>query len=211
MRNILYFSACAVLCFTLSCGTYTVVREMENNAGVAEITKAGVVVRVPQNIRIHRDEYINNMRQWLYGVKSLKEVTVLSGGSNDLVYLKGDEDRFYQNEEQSRFLKYKSLGIINLYLRNNSAELKKMISEKGLNGLIFYEVFGVTSTEMQFVDFDSVLVLTDKNLNVVYLDHQSNNFSTNEFNFDKVKHELFNLVSQRLVDKLEDLEFIERD
>jgi hypothetical protein len=56
-----------------------------------------------------------------------------------------------------------------------------------------------------------VVTIVDKNLNVVYLDHQSDNFSTNEFDFDKVKHKLFDLVSQRFIEKLENLEFIEKD
>lgn len=211
MRHVFYSSVVAVMLCIVSCGTYTVVQEVENNDGVEGITKAGIVMRVPRNIRIAREEYINNIRQWLTGVKALKELYVFQEGSEELVYTKGDEDRFYQFSERSRFLKYKSLGIINLYLRNNSAELKKMISDKNLNGVIFYEVFGVTSTEMQFVDFDSVVTIVDKNLNVVYLDHQSNNFSTSEFDFDKVKHKLFDLVSQRLVEKLDDLEFLEND
>ncbi len=210
MRHIRYFCA-AVLCMIISCGTYTVTREMENSAGVDGIAKAAVVVRVPRNIRIAHDEYVNNIRQWLSGVKALKELYIVTEGSEELVYTKGDEDRFYQFSERSSFLRYKSLGIINLYLRNNSAELKKLISDKSLSGVIFYEVFGVTSTEMQFVDFDSVVTIVDKNLNVVYLDHQSDNFSTNEFDFDKVKHKLFDLVSQRFIEKLENLEFIEKD
>ena len=88
--------------------------------------------------------------------------------------------------------------------------INKLLSERKYDGLIIYEVDGIVSAEMQFVGFDTVMVFIDNKLNVLYLDRQSINLETVEFDFDRVKIKLLDGVSERFVEKLIDFDLLEK-
>jgi hypothetical protein len=194
----------------LSCSTYTVKVEIERD-GVDAVKNAGIVMRTPSTLRIVRGEYENNLSRWIDGLKKVKKMEIVRGAPEALTLIGEESDRFFQAADGNRFLTYKSLGVINQYLRNNRQALTGALAAGGHDGLLIYEVFGVTSTEMQFVDFDTVIVLVDRDLNVLYLDHQSDNLSTDEFDFEKVKQKLLNSVSERFVEQAIQLEFLRKE
>lgn len=194
----------------LSCSTYTVKVEIERD-GVDRVKSAGIVMRTPSTLRIGRGEYEGNLSRWIDGLKKVKKLEIVRGAPEALALVGEEPDRFFQAADGNRFLTYKSLGVINQYLRKNRQSLSGVLASGGHDGLLIYEVFGVTSTEMQFVDFDTVIVLVDRDLNVLYLDHQSDNLSTDEFDFEKVKQKLLNSVSERFVEQAIDLEFLRKE
>ncbi len=201
---------CIALAAVASCNTYTVRNEIKHGSAISKMKSAGILVRLPENSRAFREEYERSIAQWIAGVPAQKKrLEIVTGASEKLVYYKSDSDRIYQLAEGNRFLRYKSLGIINMYLNENRAELKQIINEKNLDGLLVYEVFGVTSTEMQFVDFDSVVLMVDKDLKVLYLDRQTDSVPTDEFDSVKVRRKLMNSVCERLVETLDDYGFID--
>ena len=142
------------------------------------------------------------------GHKSVKNLNYISDCNEDVVFYNSLQERFYQLSDNKIFLRYKSIGVIKLYLRKNEAELKNIISLSDLDGLIIHEIYDVISSEMQFMDFDSVLVIVDKNLNILYMDYQSDEFESIESDLNVVKGHLMDKISQRFIDRLLDLEFI---
>ena len=119
-------------------------------------------------------------------------------------------ERFYQLADNDSFLKYKSLGSIKLFVRNNEQEIKKIFSESKLDCIIIYEVESAYSAEMQFVDFDSLIVIVDSEFNVVMLDHQKNNFDTDEFERDRVKKILMDKINERFIEKMLDINYLKK-
>ncbi len=218
MKRILILLFIALMAVA-SCNTYTVRNEVEHGRSINKMKSAGILVRLPENSRAFREEYERGLAQWIAGSQTIKRLEVVTDAPEKITYLKSDPDRFFQYRDRSRgflqfgegdrFMKYKSLGIINNYLGENRGEFKRILNEKNFDGLMVYEVFGVTSTEMQFVDFDSMLLILDKDLKVVYLDRQTDSFPTDEFDSVKVRRKLINCVSERLIETLDDLNFID--
>jgi hypothetical protein len=194
---------------SLSCSKYTIRTEIEKSGEISEIQKAGVIVRISERSKIPLDEHIKSISHWLGGYKQLKDILIYAESNEPIHYYSGDSMRFYQISSEGTFLRYKSLGIVNSYLRANSAELNRFIEEKKLNGLIIYEIYTVLSSEMQFMDFDSVVIITDKNLNVLYMDNQRDGFDSNEYDLDRVKEQLLNRITERFLEILFDNDFIE--
>ena len=195
----------------LNCSKFSVRTDIEKSYKVSTFKKSGLILRISAKSRLLFQEQERNTDRWIAGHKPIKNILLLSGISDKVKYFNQDIERFYQESLNRNFLKYKSLGVINLYLRNNESELKKTITENDLSGLVIYEVYSVLSTAMQFMDFDSVIIITDRNLNVLYMDHQSDGFNIDdigEIDPDKIKDELLNYISERLIEKLIDLEFI---
>jgi len=194
---------------SLSCSKYTIRTEIEKSGEISEIQKAGIIVRISRRSKITLDEHMKNLSHWLGGYKHLKDILIYNQGGEMINYYSDESMRFYQLSSESAFLRYKSLGIVNSYLRANSAELNRFIEEKKLNGLIIYEIYTVLSSEMQFMDFDSVVIITDRNLNVLYMDNQRDGFESNEYDLDRVKEQLLNRVTERFLGILLDNDFIE--
>ncbi len=208
MKKAVGIFSCLVL--LASCSTYKVKVDFDQKEALKKITKAGLVFRVSRNSRIPREEHLENTAHWLAGSVTLKPVTIISPCGDSVCAFRKGEDRFYQASDAGGFLKYKSAGVINLYLRNNAEELKKLLSENDVDALFIYEVYGVISPEMQFCEFESVLCAVDRNLAVIYRDHQSNYFETDAITPEKMKLTLLDRISSRLVSALEDLQFVKR-
>jgi hypothetical protein len=203
------FSVCTIL-LSVSCSSYTTKIEDKKSDLLKGIKNAGIIVRVSKNNKITREGYEKNISSWLASMKPIKKITILQQVSEAIGAYFSDEDRFYQISDSGDFLKYKSSGVLNIYLRNNESELKKIITEKNLDGLIFYEIYSIVSFEMQYSEFESMVCIVDKNLNVAFRDYQANTFNNEEINQEKMKIELLDKISSRFMETLTDLDFIKK-
>lgn len=201
-----------------TCGKYSIKTEIEKSKGIREVKKAGLVLRFSPGNKITIKDQARNISKWFGGYKPIKNIDIIESVSEKVNYYEQDNERFYQRllgddiaSTKRGFLKYKSIGLISLFINENKAELKKTLTEGNFDCLIFYEVYSVISGEMQLYDFETVIVITDKDLNVIYLDHQSNDFDSPEFDIEKIKEQLMDKVSERLLHTLEDLDFLEKE
>ena len=210
MKKIVHITTVLLMTLALSCSEYHVDTILEKSDPIKQIKKAGLILRISKNSRISREEFNRNLTHWLASRKPRKNINILAELKNKVGEFVTEEDRFYQLSAKGDFLEYKAQGVVNMYLRENQAELKNLMKENGLDGFILYEVYGVVSTEMQFMDFDSVMVLVDTNLSVVYLDHQTDKFESNEYDYEKIKSFLLNKVSERFMYQMADLKFLEK-
>jgi hypothetical protein len=193
----------------IRCSKYSVITEISESWKIAQLKSVGLVLRISTRSKLTLEEFLENVSNWLSGHKPIKNIYIVPGSSDKRNYFSRYSERFYQIAKKKDFLKYKSIGIISNYLRINSTELKAVISENNLDGLIIYEIYNVFSSGMQFMDFDSVAVITDKNLNILYMDHQSDGFETDETDDARIKEELLNRISERFLKKLVEMDFIE--
>ena len=191
------------------CSKYSVVTEVHESWKISQLKSVGIVLRISTRSKLTLEELSENVSNWLSGYKPIKNIYIVPGSDEKRNYFSGYNERFYQAAEKKDFLKYKSIGIISNYLRINSTDLKALISENNLDGLIVYEIYSVFSSGMQFLDFDSVAVVTDKNLNILYLDHQSDGFETDETDSERIKEELLNNICERFLEKLIEMDFVE--
>lgn len=196
------FSIFCVLCVCAlsSCSSFTVNSAMDNIKTIAPGSKWGLVVRSSSRGRATREEYSESINKWLAGYKPLAAVTPLVSAARPVHEYDLPEQRFYQLSPDKDFLMYKSLGIIKTWVRDNNTELKRLISENSLDGLIVYEVYSVMSPELQFYQFNSCVVFLDSELEVQAFDHQHDTFTAGDFLERAVKLEMLDSVSKRLVE-----------
>ncbi len=183
---------------------------VDNSYPLSTINKMGIIIRTPKSVRISQDEYAKNTSDWISGYKQLKKIGVISNADEKLTSFNSDHERFYQSTEDGAFLKYKSIGVINNYLREHGSDLKKIIKENGFNGLLIYEVYGITATEMQFIDYEYVIVIADEKLDVQFIYHNTDKQETIEFDHSRIKQKLLDTISNNLIEKLVDLDFLRR-
>lgn len=193
------------------CATYSVDKEMEKGSALAKLKDVGLVMRVSLRSKFSLDDHIHNLSSWLGGYKPVKKISVIADGTEKISLFSKESESFYQQKTDDSFLYYKSVGVVNMYLRNNVTELKSLITGNQLDGLVIYEVYNVMSTELQFLDFNSVLIIVDRNLNLLYMDHQADDFDTNEIEGGRIRNELLNMISERLLEELLNLNFIKEE
>jgi hypothetical protein len=193
----------------IQCSRYSVTTEISKSSKISQLKSAGLVIRISTRSKLTLEKFLKNVSNWLGGYKPIKGIYIVTDSSDKINYYSGYGERFYQITKEKDFLKYKSIGIISTYLRGNSSELKKIISENNLDGLIIYEIYNVFSSGMQFMDFDSVIVITDKDLNILYMDYQSDGFETHESDDIRIAEELLNKICERLLKKLIEMDFLE--
>ena len=145
---------------------------------------------------------ISNITIETYNVKNLKR-DFFSLLSNEFVALFFDTN--------NSFLTYKSIGVVRDYINRNRDELKKIMAENTLDSLIIYEVDGYFSPELQYIDLNSMAVIIDSEMNLLYMDHQSQGFDIDEWDREMVKKILLDKISQRLIHSLESLDYLEKN
>jgi len=200
----------AIAAALTSCSTYSVSKEMSSASALGKMKSACVVLRLSQSGRIEREEVAKNLANWLAAAKQTKRLSVLSSLGEDVCAYRGQDDRFYQVDGDGRFLKYKAEGVVNGYVRANEAALKRILADNGCDGIVIYEVYGVVALEMQFFDFDSAVCVLDRDLKPVHLDRQFDSFNVDEISASRVRQQLLDRVSERLVNALEDMRFLRR-
>jgi hypothetical protein len=192
----------------VSCSTYTVKKEVDDHSSLRDAKRLGVVLRVPQKSRLSREEILTSLSRMMNGYQHLTEIVIIPDLTPQMVEFADNEDRLYQPSSDSDYLKYKSMGILRTYLRTNSDEIKKAIEKNSLDGIIIYEVYGVVSVEMQLVRFDSVVAMADKDLNLIYLDHQDNTFNSQQYDFNSLRSEMLNHISMRFMEQMKTLGYV---
>jgi hypothetical protein len=206
MKPILYT---LVLCvFFGSCATYSVKSELDERASLKEAKKLGVIVRVPHKNRISRDDILSSLSRSLNGYEQTVKIEIIPDLSPGCIEFTDDEERFYQVSSDQEFLKYKSIGILRTYLRDNGDEIRKAIEKNSLDGIVIYEMYGIISIEMQMMHFDSVVIVVDKNLNQGYLDHQNNSYNSIENDYNALRSEILTHMATRFVEAMKFLGYV---
>lgn len=209
MKTWVRFLAIILAGMFFSCAHYSVNEEIDRSSKVEDIKKAGVLLRISRKGMIEYDVHHETLQKWIRGYTNNVKLEIIDGKSDPYAYFSNDRDRFYQLSMNDSFLRYKSLGVLNSYLFRYRDELTSLMEEKELDALIIYEVYGIASVGMQFMDFDSVAVILDKNLKVVYLDHQHDRFNSDDYSIDLLKKQLLDKMNDRLLELLMDLDYIE--
>ncbi len=208
MKKGLCFVSIILVILISSCAKYSVKEEIDRTSRV-DVKKAGILLRISRKAMLGYDIHYETLQKLLRGYTQNIELELINGKSDYYAYFANDQDRFYQLSMNNAFLKYKSLGVINSYLYRYKNDLSALMKSKNLDVLIIYEVYGIASVGMQFLDFDSVAVVLDKNLKVVYLDHQHDRFNSDDYSIDLLKDQLLNKMNDRMLEFLMDLDYIE--
>ncbi|MFW5861100.1 MAG: hypothetical protein ACOCWZ_02535 [Spirochaetota bacterium] len=208
MKKGICFVSIILVVLLSSCSKYSVKEEIDRTSRV-DVKKAGILLRISRKAMLRYDVHYDTLQKWLQGYTQNVELELINGKSDYYAYFSNEQDRFYQLSMNNAFLKYKSLGVINSYLYRYKNDLSALMKAKNLDVLIIYEVYGIASVGMQFLDFDSMAVIIDKNLKVVYLDHQHDRFNSNDYSIDLLKEQLLNKMNDRMLEFLIDLDYIE--
>ncbi|MCP4130289.1 MAG: hypothetical protein GY754_04845 [bacterium] len=207
MKNLSLILLLPLLLF--SCSTYTMKTEVEDSSAIEKLKSSGIIMRLPVKSFINTKRNGDNVLLWLEGYKKVNTLSLVQETSDEVGKFKSEFERFYQLSINKTFLKYKSMGVVKLYLRNNKEALENLMNTNNLDSLILYEVDGGFSTALQYLDFNTVITVVDRKLNVLYLDHQINAYDIDEMDEQRIEKYLYDKISNRLLTKLDDIGFIE--
>ena len=208
MKRFIYLTAVFLLTCAVSCATYPVKKEVNEGAKLKGAGKVGVIVRISQKGRVARDEIVTSISKTLPGYRHKRAVDLCVDLPSAVTEFMNDSDSFYQSTSADGFLRYKSIGVVKSFVRAHEAELKDEMTKNSLDLLIMYEVYTVTSVEMQMMKFSSVLAIVDKNLDLVYLDHQASTRETDSTDIVSLKSEIVTHLTGRFVEKVKDFGWI---
>ena len=198
--------------FFVSCSTYTV--EQEINKGIIDKYKnSAIIFRLPKSSPVSGEELEKNFNNWLAGFKKNNRLLMINNANDKIKTYDSDFNRFYQISDSNKFLLEKTMGSLSAFNRENDIELKKIISENGLDSLIFYEIDSFFSSTIQYMSFTSVIVIFDAEGKINYLDHQSDAYHTEEVSpfHSKIKMNLMDKMCERLIEELLKLDYIEKE
>jgi hypothetical protein len=209
MRRSIKSALILILFFSgLSCSSYSIKNDIKDNSIVSKIQNSGIIFRISNSSKITKEELNRNCSYWLSVYKKKGNVTVITDASDSITVFKDPQQRFYQLSNEDDYLKFKSLGVVNLYLQNNQNELLNIISKNNLDSIIIFEVYSVISTQMQFFEFDSVIAIADANLNIGYLDHQTDSFESSTSSINVLKNQTLDKINDRLIENLRDVNLL---
>ncbi len=193
------------------CSSYGVKKEMSDSAKLSSVNKAGVILRTPASTMLPREELKLSLQKWAGAYRESRPFVFLEDKnlteavySYDAVF-----GKFSQFSENKSFLKFKTTGVINLFLRMNRNALMKVMADSGLDALVIYEVDGFYSPELQYIDMYSMFVAVDSELNIIYMDRQSETRDVQEIIPDSVKKILLSRVGGRFADTMDTAGFLE--
>ncbi len=210
----------------ISCSKYNIRTEMENKSDLSQLKSSGLIYRMSRTGIFDRGSVESVIKLWFRGHKKINNIKVISSADDRIGVYNSIYDRFFQPSVSNGLLKYKTIGVIKLFLRSNEDELKKIIDDNKLDSIIIYEVKSNFSPELQIFDFNSILVIADKDLNIIYLDYQKDSYPEDKTNWDTIlygdvkgdydkynmnmlKKLLLDKISERLIETLKDLDYID--
>jgi hypothetical protein len=196
------------LLFAASCTKYHVRNEIKDTAALSKIKKTGIIIRRTYSSPIPLKHFNRNLSQWLEPYIKLNQLFLIEKTNKDLNLSKTEADRFLQFSTEGDFQHYQTLGIVTQYLIKNKEELDKIKSENNLDSLIIFEVDAGYSVELQFSDFNSLVVIIDNNNKIAFMDRQHDKYETFEIDQNVLREELLDLISNRLIGTLVDLKLI---
>jgi hypothetical protein len=196
--------------FIVSCSRYHVKNEIKNGSALSKFKNSGVLYHLPQASPIKIPLMAKSLSQWMESYKRINTLQILTTTDKSITVSKSEFDQFLQMTEDNSFLYYKTLGIVNGYLKDNREALAKLITDNNLDSLIIYEVDPSLSAEMQYNDFSSMLIIVNKDLKVEYMDRQYDDFETNEYDSDLMKNHLLDEINSRFIDLMIKLKYIKK-
>lgn len=188
----------------LSCSSYRITNDIPIKE---KVNSAAVLIRLADTTKISHEEYISNFRVMEKGVGSSAKIIYLPRDSEVFTY-KATNERLYQEAANSQFLKYKTLGTIRVFSAANESLLKKYMTDQGVDTLIIYEIGGSYSSSLKAMKFDSVVAVMDRQLDVVYLDHQKAYIGDAEYDTDAVRTEFLDNLTSRWHETIQELGLI---
>lgn len=204
-----------LICISLliaSCSTYNVEKEI-NKSSAKKYKNSAIIFRLPKSSSVSRQEIEKNFISWLEGFQKNNRLLIPENVSEKIRFYDSEADRFYQVSEDDSFLLEKSTGSLSVFNRENEKELKNIINGNGLDSILIYEIDGFCSATIQYLSFSSMIVILDADGKISYLDHQSDAYNTEEitpFN-SKIKMNLMDKISERLIEQLLNLDYIEKN
>ncbi|HOD15084.1 MAG TPA: hypothetical protein PK307_13815 [Spirochaetota bacterium] len=203
-----YGIAALALLLMVSCSRYHVKNEIKNGSALSKFKNSGIVYRIPQSSPISINRMASSLSQWLGSYQRINALPILDTKDKNIILSKNEFDLFLQMTEDDDFLYYKSLGILNKYLKDNAETLKKLITDNSLDSLIIYEVDPALSAEMQYNDFSSMLIIVNQDLNVEYMDRQYDDYETNEYDKELMQNHLLDEINSRFIDMMFKLKYL---
>ncbi|MFW5807470.1 MAG: hypothetical protein ACOCWH_00280 [Spirochaetota bacterium] len=198
----------SLVIFGVSCTSANNVRRIVQEKDTFEdVDSIAVIVRLSESSRITHEEYLNNLNTWLSGYQTEKKVRIVSSDDALSVYSSQNE-RFYQVSAGREFLKYKSLGMVRTVLAANRNEIRDLMRANDTDYLLLYEIGGAYSPYLKAINYNSVIVIINRDTEIVYLDHQQKYVGSGEFDRDNMKQEFVDSVARRLSVTLTDIKLL---
>ncbi len=182
----------------------------ENLPKMKTINKVAVMVRIPASSPVAYSRYTHTLQAMIAGYTHKKEIVVIKDEIPALTVFQSNDDRFFQTSLDGDFLYFKATGIVNSYCFKNKDELHALFEQYGCDLLVIYEPYGIVSYGMGFIDYDSVMVIIDKQYKIVYFDYNHDRKETNEFSTQVLWDLLLNEISTRCVQTLQNMSFIQK-
>lgn len=196
-------------CLLASCSNFHVTNEIKNGSALKKLKSTGIIIRVTHNTPMALKLFNKNITQWIEPYKKINNIKLLTETGKNLDTARGDSERFLQFSAKKDFQYYQCMGIITGYLRSNRDELEKLKSENGLDSFLIYEIDGNFSSELQFSDFNSMIVIVDGNYQVLYLDRQNDSFEAFEIDKAILREDLLDQISNRLLELMFKLKYLQ--
>ena len=203
-------SIIALLSTIVSCSSYEISTEIDKNSALKKIKKAGIILRTQRHALPPKKLTHQAISCWLEGCAAHKRVHLVKPGESLIGTFENSYDRLSQRSINNRFLKYKTIGVIKLYIRKNREKLVKIMDNNGYSGLIIYEIESSYSSAMQYGEFESIILILNKNLEIVFLDQQKNSYNIDDTDQKAAEKHLLNRISERLISTLADLNFLKK-
>lgn len=200
-----------VLCLGIAVGcSMNRPRESYSNLPKSKtINKVGILIRIPASSPVEYSRYSATLQAMIAGYKQVKEIMVIQEAETAVSVFKGNDERFYQISADGDFLHYKAAGVVHSYLIKNKDGMTEIFNTHTLDLLIIYELYGVVSHGMGFVDYDTVMVIVDRGLTVRYIDYGNDRLTINEFSNEVLWNFLLNEINARCVKTLMKLDFLD--
>ena len=210
MKKVCLIAAIASILF-VSCSSYGVKKEINKSSHIKKLEKVGIIIRTPRSSILTNSEIMLSIQKWSGAYTEKKELVYLSHEEmSDALYMYDARlGRFAQVDESNSFMKFKTMGVINLFLRTHREELQSIMEKNGFDGLVIFEVDGFYSRELQYIDVYSMTIMVDAEFNILFLDRQTHSRNVNEMVGDRVRGILLSDIGGRFVTVLRKMHCIE--
>lgn len=210
MKKILSISLCLFFINFLSCSGFNIKKSVSDKPALNKLKKSGIVIRVWENSSVKSSEIKENLEYWIAGCSKINNFVFIKDGSPELLSYSSEHDKFFQRDTGKSFLTDKSAGIFRIYQNKHRQELADFISSNALDSIIFYEADGFFSPELQFININSTVIISDSNFNLIYMDSSTNDENVDEWDKDALKKLLLDKISERFIYSMESLNYLEK-
>ncbi len=193
-----------------ACSKYNIKSELKDRSKLADFKRSGIIIRVPDYSSLDNELHNETLSFWLNGYRKINELKLIDNASESLSTFHTEFERLFKISGKSDFLKYKTLGAIYQYVRTNENELIEIIGKNGLDSVIIYEVDSTYSLEMQYFNFNSMVVILDSDFNVAFIDHQNLTRDIFELDNDVIKKTLLDDVNTRFSELMFSLNYLDK-